>query len=308
MPFVYHGGVKELLRLAREANPTLPTDLSENNCYFPKMTATDEEAEVVIAGKYGLGVSGYRTLNYQRLSLEKLFKGGGVKVGVVELKPLHELLGDIYESTGFAFDVTDLVPVTFNSEQTLPCKVLLKAASTSFIYFDEVEIELVDRRPRLKELVSKHDVTIDTAGVVTTASRQRAEFLTFGIDYTTKRDELSKISLGSMFWTNQASEEALRCNALYDALNSIDQLPWLSTVEHLPWSLNGARVVYNGRVDQYDPTWWGIGDIRQPNPRFDRVLVVVFEQDTTGPTGFYGSAMFVHYNSQIDNEVTDGNS
>lgn len=308
MPFVYHGGAEELLRLARAANPSLPTDLSPANCYFPKLTANAEEAEVVIAGKYGRGVSGYRTLSYQRLSLAKLFKGGQVRVGVVYLKPLHELLGDIYESTGFAFDVTDLVPVEFDAEQTLPCKVLLKAAPTSFIYFDEVEIELVARSPRLKEVILERDLSIETSGVNTTVERQRAEFLTFGIDYTSKRNELTAISLGSMLWTDPASAEAMRCNALYDALNAIDQLPWLTTSDPQPWTLNGARVVYNGRVDYYDPTWWDVGDIRRPNPRYDRVLVVVFEQDTTGPSGFYGSAMFIHYNSQLDNEVTNGNS
>lgn len=308
MPFVYHGGVRELLRLARAANPTLPADLSESNCYFPKLSAVAEEAEVVLAGKYGKGVSGYRTLSYQRLSLAKLFKGGTVRVGVVELKPLHELLGDIYESTGFAFDVTDLVPVTFDQEQTLPCKVLLKAAVTSFIYFDEVEIELVARLPRLKEVVLQRDVTVETAGVVTSETRERAEFLTFGIDYTSKRNELSAITPGSMLWSDPGSEEALRCNALYDALNAIDHLPWRTTAENVAWTLNGARVVYNERVGYYDPTWWDVDDIRRPNPRYDRVLVVVFEQDTTGPSGFYGSAMFIHYNSQLDNEVTNGNS
>lgn len=304
MPFVNHGGTKELLRLTRAANPTLPGDLTEANCYFPKMTAVEEDAQVILAGKYGKGVCGYRTLNYRRLSLQKLFGFGQARVGVLELKPLHELLGDIYEATGFAFDVTDLVPVVFEPTQTLPCKVLLKAAPTSFIYFDEVEIELIERRPTLKEAISQRELTIETQGVTTTSERQRAELVTFGIDYTSKRDALREISVGSLLWTDPESEEALRCNALYDALNTIDHLPWQSTAAVHPWSLNGATVVYNGSVSAYDPLWWNADDIRRPNPRFDRVLVVVFERDTTGPSGFYGSAMFIHYNSPLDNEVS----
>ena len=95
---------------------------------------------------------------------------------------------------------------------------------------------------------------------------------------------------------------------LKDVLNSVDHLPWTSNAASVPWNLRGATVRYNGKVSDYDTAWQSSNDIRRPNSRYDRVMVVDFNTDATGATGFYGSVMFVHYNSPLDNEVLDGNS
>ena len=308
MSFVYYGGVRELFRLAHEANPTLPVKLSETNCFIPKIVATEEAATATFAGRYGMGVKGYVDVNYTRLNLAKLFAGYRPKVGVLAPKSLFELLGDIYEATGFAFDPVDLVPVTPPADQTLPWVVRLKAANTSPIYFGEAEVEFVLRKERLREVVLERSLDVSLSGVPDDAVHQRAEFVTFGIDYSMRANELLAITAGPMGWTVAEGEAYDRCVALEYALNTVDRLPWKTAAGPLAWTLNGARVVYNGPVRGYDPVWYNSSDIRSPNSRFDRVLVVSFEQDVTGPSGFYGSVMFIHYNTEIDNEVPDGNS
>lgn len=308
MSFVYYGGVRELFRLAHAANPTLPVNLSETNCFIPKIVATDEDAVATFAGRYGMGVKGYVDASYRRLDLAKLFAGYRPKVGILAPESLFELLGDIYEATGFAFDPVDLEPVVPVEGQSLPWVVRLKAANTSPIYFGEAEVEFVLRKERLFEVVSERDVDLTLAGVPSTDERQRAEFITFGVDYSMRAPELLAITPGTMEWTVAEGEAHERCIALEYALNTVDRLPWKTATGPLAWTLNGARVVYNGPVRGYDPIWYNSSDIRTPNSRFDRVLVVSFEQDVTGPTGFYGSVMFIHYNTEIDNEVPDGNS
>lgn len=308
MSFVYYGGVRELFRLAHAANPTLPVNLSETNCYIPKIVATEEEATATFAGRYGMGVKGYVDVDYTRLNLAKLFAGYRPKVGILAPKSLFELLGDIYEATGFAFDPVDLEPVVPVESQTLPWVVRLKAANTSPIYFGEAEVEFVLRKERLFEVVSERNLDLSLSGVPSVDERTRAEFVTFGIDYSMRAVELLALTPGSMEWTVAEGENYDRCVALEYALNTVDRLPWKTATGPLAWTLNGARVVYNGPVRGYDPHWQNSSDIRSPNSRFDRVLVVSFEQDVTGPAGFYGSVMFIHYNTEIDNEVPDGNS
>ena len=308
MSFVYYGGVRELFRLAHAANPTLPVSLSETNCYIPKIVANQEEATATFAGRYGLGVRGYVDVQYSRLDLAKLFAGYTPKVGILATKPLHELRADIYEATGFAFDIVDLEPVAVPEGQTLPWRVRLKAASTSPLYFGEAEVEFVQRKEYLREAIDMRDLELELAGVVDNATNARAELVTFGVDYSMRASELMAITTGSMAWTEVGSPEHSRCLALEYALNTVDRLPWKTVAGPMAWTLNGARVVYNGPVRGYDAAWYSSTDIRSPNTRYDRVLVVSFEQDVTGPTGFYGSAMFIHYNTEIDNEVPDGNS
>lgn len=300
MSFTEFGGANELFWLARKANPTVPATLNQSTCYFPKLVTAEELATVTMAGKYGSGVRGYVELDYTRLDLAKLFKNGPMKIGVREAKPLLALLDDVYESTGYRFDVTDLVPVLPPEGQTLPWRITLKAAKTSFIYYGEVEVEFVQRKAFMGEVVLTRELDPVLAGFTSTAARERAEFATFGVDYTAANDLLGIVSLGLLDLTKAA--------VLKDVLNSVDHLPWTSNAAPAPWNLRGATVRYNGKVSDYDATWQSSNDIRRPNSRYDRVLVVDFNTDATGATGFYGSAMFVHYNSPLDNEVLDGNS
>ena len=300
MSFTEFGGVEELFWLTRKANPTIPGNIDANTCYFPKLVAVEELATVTIAGKYGSGVRGYRELDYTRLDLAKLFKGGPFKVGILEPKPLYDLFGDIYEHTGFRFDVTDLEPVVPPQGQTLPWRVKLKAARTSFIYYGEVEIEFVERRKYLSEVVLSKEQSLVLEGAVHTAARQRAELMTFGVDYTNKATELTSVATGVL--------DLAKATSLKDVLNEIDQLPWVANASSIAWNLNGAKVVFNGRVKDFTPTWWNANDVRRPNGRYDRVLVIDFIANNTGATGFYGSCMFIHYNSPLDNEVLNGNS
>lgn len=300
MSFTEFGGANELFWLARKANPTVPATLNQSTCYFPKLVTAEELATVTMAGKYGSGVRGYVELDYTRLDLAKLFKNGPMKIGVREAKPLLALLDDVYESTGYRFDVTDLVPVLPPEGQTLPWRITLKAAKTSFIYYGEVEVEFVQRKAFMGEVVLTRELDPVLAGFTSTVARERAEFATFGVDYTAANDLLGIVSLGLLDLTKAA--------VLKDVLNSVDHLPWTSNAAPAPWNLRGATVRYNGKVSDYDATWQSSNDIRRPNSRYDRVLVVDFNTDATGATGFYGSAMFVHYNSPLDNEVLDGNS
>lgn len=308
MSFISSGGEKALFQLVKAANPTLPVKLNEDNCYFPKKTGIAEAATALLAGKYGTGVRGYRELKYTRLDLGKLFKNQVIKIGIVEPKPVFELLEDIYTATGYAFETTDLEPLAPPNGQTLPWRATLKAANTSFIYFGQAEVEFVKRPLRLSDIVFDREVDVNLQGVVDDGSRARAELFTFGIDYTSVGPVLAGLREGSLSWTDNTSPEHQKAETLITALNAIDRLPWKNVVGPNPWTVNGARIVYSGRVDSYDPTTLGIGDIRRPNQRYDRVLVVSFESDTTGATGFYGSAMFIHYNTESDNEVPNGAS
>lgn len=303
MAFTEYGGADELFWLARKANPTIPATLNQSTCYFPKLVTADELATVTMAGKYNSGVRGYAELDYTRLDLAKLFKNGPVKIGVLAAKPLLDLLEDIYLSTGYRFDKTDLVPVTPTVEQTLPWRVTLKAAKTSFIYYGEIEVELVSRKAFLTEamLVRDVDAVLEWNPGYSTNPNKRAELLTFGVDYTNKHAELSAFELGVM---SQPSAEVMR-----DILNDIDQLPWKADTGAGGWGLTFAAVVFNGKTEDYDPVWWGSADIRRPNPRYDRVLVIDWTVNYAGGLGFCrGTSAFIHYNSPLDNEVLDGNS
>lgn len=308
MSFTSYGGVRELFRLVRKANPSLPVELTEENCYVPVRGGSGELASAKLAGKYRSGVRGYRDVSYQRLDLGKLFKNTIPQIGITEEKPLFELLADIYYATGFAFDQTDLEPVGTGSFDGFPWKVRLKAASTSLVYFGEAEVEFIARKQRMAEAVLQKDLEPAIEGVVYDGVRDRAELITFGIDYTSRATVLTAFPLGSLAWSGVDNPVEALCAQLADTLNDIDRLPWKYVEGPNAWTLNGANVVYNGKVADYNPTWWGVDDIRRPNDRYDRVMVVVFEQDTTTPAGFYGSAMFIHYNTEIDNEVPDGTS
>lgn len=303
MAFTEYGGADELFWLARKANPTIPATLNQSTCYFPKLVTADELATVTMAGKYNSGVRGYVELDYTRLDLAKLFKNGPMKIGVLTAKPLLELLDDIYLSTGYRFDVTDLVPVTPAADQTLPWRVVLKAAKTSFIYYGEVEVELVSRKEFLTEAMSVRDIdaVLEWNPGYSINANKRAEILTFGVDYTNKHKELATFELGNM---NQSTAEVMR-----DILNDIDQLPWRADPGSTDWGLTGATVVFNGKPEDYDPVWWGSADVRRPNRRYDRVLVIDWTVNWSGGISFcHGTSAFIHYNSPLDNEVLDGNS
>lgn len=305
MSFVKYLAEEQLFHLARLANPTFPSKFSSETLYIPRVVHDVNHSVALFVGRYGAGVKGQTQVTYQRLDLAKLFLGGPLRINTDTIGSIHSMLDSLYFSTGFAFDVTDLEDQTPPVNQTLPWRVTLKATPGSFLYYGEVEVEFVYAAPKLFNLVLQTQLTPTLASITPTASRQRAELYTFGIDYTSVQERLKALPVGSLSWSVAGSQAQLNCTELADALNDIDRLPWKSQVAAVDFNLQGATIVYNGKTKDYVPT---AGDLRIPNTRFDRVLVVSFVSDTTGSTGFYGSSMFIHYNLDTDNEVPNGNS
>lgn len=305
MGFVNYLAEQQLFHLARLANPTFPGKFSSETLYIPEVTHADDHSSALFAGRYGSGVKGYVEVTYQRLDLAKVFGSGPLRVGAASIGSVHSLLDSLYYSTGFAFAPVDLEDTEPPADQTFPWRVTLKALPGSFLYYGSVEVEFVSEPTRLYSIVGARNLDLELASIAHTATRERAELCTFGIDYTSVQERLKAIPVGSLSWDTTGSASELVCTELADALNDIDRLPWKSQVGSLQFNLNGASVLYNGPVKDYTPVG---GDLRIPNSRFDRVVVVSFANDTTGPTGFYGSSMFVHYNTDTDNEVPDGNS
>jgi len=298
MGFTNYRGVNQLFHMARNANPTLPAALNESTCYFPKLTANGDQASALLAGRYGSGVRGYKWLNYTRLDLAKVFAGPIPKIPAETLADLHSLLYDLYYATGFAFDETDLEQVALPANQQFPWSVTLKASAGSFLFHGQTTVEFVHGNAKLFYLVANRTLDVSCQSFVETASRARAELYTFGIDYTTNQSKLVSVPTGSLTWSTAGSDVELRCSALASALNDIDRLPWKSQLGNNAFNLNGAQVVYNGLVSGYKPTGT---DFRFPNPKYDRVMVVSFLTDNTTASGFYGSLMFIHYNTDTDN-------
>jgi len=300
MPFVYYGGVNELFRLVHLANPTLPTKLNQNNTYVAKLTSQAEAATATLAGRYGSGVKGLRDVKYHRLDLAKLTKNLTLQVKVNEPKAVLDALLEIFESTGLAFAHSDLVPVSLPANQTLPYRTTLKAASTSLVYYGQCEVEFVYGPVTLVNLVQSRELALTLEGVPGSSAHQRAEWETFGADYTSIADKLLAVTLGTLDWAVEGNATHQVALALAYDLNSIDGLPWATGATDL-WTLKGAVVRYNGRTNAYDDAWYSSLNIRRPNTRFDRVLVIDFPHDNS-TAGLYGSTAFIHYNTHL-NEV-----
>lgn len=302
MPLVYYGGINEVFRLIHLANPTLPVKLNRNNAYLAKWEIDGEATIATIAGKYGHGVRGYQEVSYDRVDLAKLLRGFVPKIPVNKPKALHDCLAELFEYLGLAFGQEDLVPFVPPAQQTLPYRVTLTATPTSPVYFGSADVEFIEGPALLQGLVLSKDLDVDLSAVDGTG-RQRAELLSFGIDYTSQATALTQTQIGSLTWSADGDSAHQSVLALAYALSEIDGYPWVANKTPSPYTLYGASVLYNGKVSGYESTLLGVTDFRSPNPRYDRVLVVRFDSDTTTATGPYGSVLFVHYNTLTDNEV-----
>lgn len=302
MPIVYYGGINEVFRLVHLANPTLPIKLNRDNAYLAKWTLNGEATTATLAGKYGSGVRGYVDVTYRRVDLAKIFAGLVPKIGLYQPLPLLDCLAEIFETTGLAFSHEDLVPVAVPTNQTFPYRVRLTATPNSPVYYGSAEVEFVAGHQLLQSIVLNHQLVVDL-DAVDGNGHQRAELLSFGIDYSAQATALKNIATGSLSWTTDGDSVHQRALALAYALNAVDEYPWVATKTANAYTLYGAVVAYNGLTSQYDPNLLGVQDFRSPNTRYDRVLVLRFASDTTTATGPYGSALFVHYNTQTDNEV-----
>lgn len=301
MAFINNPGFQTLSRLIKAANPTIQVTPDANNSYLAKATYVDEQASGLFAGKYGSGLAGYVDLTWRRLDIAKLFPSDWAKVYITEKKPLHDLLDDIYRSTGYRFGVEDIQNQSLVGAD-FPYIATIKAVEGNPIYFGEAVVTFVNRKYRLDEVVQQSELTPQLSYVQSVGGRQRAEYVTYGLDYTpVGATLLANYPTGKILdWTVDGSQAQLDTLALASLLRSVDTLPWKAVNETNVWTLSGGKVAYNGPTKDFNNA---LLDPRTPNDAYDNVMVIDFVTDRNGPSGWYGSALFVHYNTL---EVSDG--
>lgn len=278
MAIINHSGIDQLLVVARKENPWLPHGATTQNIRVTDVTVADGKATGIFSGRYGSGYEGFARVSYSTIDLSKLFASKPLVVGVLEPKPLHELLDDIFRYTGINFGVGDIENQEPGHE--LPYTTTLRAKPLSAAYTGEVSITFQQRQMRIDEVITRDDysVVFRTPGASNT-DRARGEHFTYGTDYTTVVDALKSFPVGILTTEN--------ATALAQTLNTVDGLPWVATEAEGFWSLLNNNVVFNGPALAYE----GV----EPNLRFTHVIVVDMIADN-GPGDLHGSKLYIHYN------------
>lgn len=278
MGIITHTGLDQLLVEARKENPWLPHGALTQNIRLSDVSIKDGKATGIMSGRYGSGYDGFVNVTYHTIDIGKLFAGKPLVVGIVEPKPIHELLEDIYSYTGIKFGTGDIENI--EPEHELPYTTKIKAKSTSAVYIGETAITFQKREQRLDEVITRGDYSVDfRAFDQSSPDRARGEHFTYGTDYTTIVNALSGITVGTL--------DAIAATALATNLNAVDDRPWTPSDTTDLWSLLGANVIYNGPVLAYN----GV----QPNLDYTHVIVVDMVVDR-GPGSLFGSKLYIHYN------------
>ncbi len=285
MAIFAQSGINTILELIRKENPWLPNTLDATNVHITGgAILPDGRAEVLLVGVYGSGYRGSKLIRYGRIDLSKLLGPAKLKVPVDAPKTLYSAFGDIYSATGITFgqgDVQD-VPIPLNAK--LPYTVTLKPQPDSALYYGEIELEFVERPPKLTEALTERNLEVVFGPVSKSGLLARAELLTFGYDYSEAYLALSDNFLEG---TILNAEKAGNLAAI---LNAVDNLSWNNSGNQ--FNLTGTYIRYHGATKDYS----SLVDIRTPNTYYDRVLIIDFVVDLDG-WDFYGSSLYIHYNT-----------
>lgn len=284
MPVINKPGLPLLLEEAKKENAWLPHTPTVDSVQVSDMQELPGgRVTAVMSGHYGHGYSGKVDVTYGRIDLAKLFGGKPLEIGVLSVGDIYAQLAEISYITGVTLGPGDILNIPAPSSE-LPYDTVLKASSTSAVYYGEVPVRFVSRQQRLNEVIALDDyVTIRTAYDPTTVDRARGEHLTYGTDYTSVADQLKLISLGVF--------DAAGANTVASILTAVDELQWTGVDQEGFWSLFGAKCSYNGLVSEYvalDGFLW-------PNLRFTHVCIIDLIVDR-GLGDLYGSKLFIHYN------------
>lgn len=278
MGIINHNGIDQLLVDARKENQWLPHGALTQNIRVSDVEVVNGKASGIFSGRYGSGYEGFTRVTYNVIDLATLFKGKPLTVGVLEPKPLYELLDDIYCYTGIKFGTGDIENQEPGHE--LPYTVKLKAKPLSAAYTGEVDITFQQREKRMDEVVIRDDYSVELRAFDTNVTdRARGEHITYGTDYTAAVNALKTFATGTL--------TADSANTLSQILTSVDELPWTNTATPGFWSLLNCNVVYNGGV-------LGVESVI-PNLRFTHVMIVDMCVDH-GSGDMYGSKLYIHYN------------
>lgn len=270
---------KSSLQLALDMiNNVLGTQFKERDIQFTNIEYQAKglyNTSAVIKPVVGSGYQDEIPIKYDRVNVQRLFKGIDVRV-----KPAHQhLLSDyipfINEAYNLALCKEDIVDGIIPNTATIPFKIMVKIKEDNPAFYGEFSLLISDENRSLSKLFTKTEFDGISYPAEPKKDTLQAPLYFYAVDFSNGADVLSSYQTG---W--------LVNDTLVNMLNNVGPDKWvINSEDSIPFNLYQARVQYNGVI--------GDNNNYTTKRGYSHVLVIYPDEKYCTNTSGY---LLLHYN------------